>query len=257
MIPFGQRGVYSMSQQKVLSVPEVKPIKFKRNYIDIAVCELRFPTLLELESKPPLNLHKHLRKKYPGYEKLELLNNGNNEGVPGRFRYLFKSRNGDWTITIHAGALSLETRNYTEFSDFCSRLSELLDLSKSLIDSDFFTRIGLRYINKIPIKDGVLSGWINDELISQIISGPYGEISKHVTEIRGKTKSGEYMFRQAMSIKDGQIDAYILDYDYSKEDVEFENALQLISDFNKENFSFFHWCLGEKAKDYLEKKNTT
>ncbi len=33
-----------------------------------------------------------------------------------------------------------------------------------------------------------------------------------------------------------------------------ENALQLISDFNKENFSFFHWCLGEKAKDYLKKE---
>lgn len=242
-----------MDHYKILTIPEVPSVRFERNFIDIAVCELRFPTLLELESSPPLKLQAHLRKKYPGYEKQQLLDNSNLEGVPGRYRYLFRSKKSDWTITIHSEAISLETNKYTEFGDFFSRLTELLQFSGPLIDSDFFTRVGLRYINKIPISDGELKGWINDNLLYPLITGPYGVVTKYLSEVRGCTETGEYMFRQIVSQKDGNIDAYILDYDYSKEDVEMKHVPSLIQDFNKQNFSFFSWCLGPKAWSYLGK----
>jgi uncharacterized protein (TIGR04255 family) len=242
-----------MNQSKFLSVPEVPSARFERNLIDVAVCELRFPTLLELESKPPLKLQSQLRKKYPFYEKQEQLNTSNLEGVPGRYRYLFRSKKSDWTITVHAGAVSLETNKYTEFEEFFGRLTELLGLAAPLIDSDFFTRVGLRYTNKIPIDDGELKGWINDELLSNLNSVPYGVVSKYFSEVRGYVENGAYTFRQVLSQREGQVDAYVLDYDYWKENVEVKDALDLVKIFNKTNFSFFSWCLGPKAQKYLGK----
>lgn len=240
-----------MNRNSTLNIPNVSSVRYKRNFIDIAVCELRFPTLLELESKPPLKLQAQLRKKYPGYEKQEQVDKNNLERVPGRCRYLFQSRKKDWTITIHSEAISLETRKYTEFGEFIDRITKLLEVSRPLIDTDFFTRVGLRYINKIPIEDGNLDKWINDDLSSPIISGPYGTITKYVSEMRGHIECGEYMFRQAATQKEGEIHAYVLDFDYSKEDVEIEETTNLLRAFNKKNFSFFSWCLGPKALKYL------
>lgn len=242
-----------MNHSQLLSVPEAPSIRFERNFIDVAVCELRFPTLLELESRPPVTLQSQLRKRYPFYEKQEQLDKRNLEGVAGRYRYVFRSRKGDWTIGVHAGAVSIASNKYTEFEDLFGRLTELLKFATPLIDSNFFTRVGLRYTNKIPIDDGELKGWINEELSSPLISGPYGDVSMYVSEMRGFIEDGAYTFRQGVSQRDGTFDGYMLDYDYWKEDVEVKDALGLIKTFNRTNFSFFWWCLGPKARDYLGK----
>ena len=44
-------------------------VEFERNFIKAAVCELRFPTLLEFrKTKPPVQLQRELQKEYPYYE---------------------------------------------------------------------------------------------------------------------------------------------------------------------------------------------
>jgi uncharacterized protein (TIGR04255 family) len=240
-----------MSPPETLSVPDVPSVRYTKNFINVAVCELRFPTMLELETKPPSQLQSKLRKEYPSYEVLQHLDTTRVEGLPGRYRYVFRSRKGNWSITVHSEGISLETGSYTEFDDFVVRLDKLIAISAPFIDSDFFTRVGLRYINKIPVADRDLCGWINEQLCSPLTSGPYGSIAKYVSEVRGYTKSGEYTFRHAVTPKNGEIDAVTLDFDYSKEDVERDDVLELVRTFNKQNFAFFSWCLGPKARAYL------
>jgi len=242
-----------MSRPKTLAVPEIPSVRYERNFIDVAVCELRFPTLLELETKPPTKLHSKIRKEYPTYEVQEYLDKNRAESVPGRFRYVFKSRKHDWSVTVHSEGISLETRHYTEFGDFLSRLTSLLGHAAPVIDTNFFTRVGIRYINKLPVDRGELCDWLNEQLCSPLTSGPYGSISKYVSEVRGHTETGQYTFRHAVIPTNGRIDAAILDFDYWKEDVESGDVIDLIKAFNKENFSFFYWCLGEKAREMLGK----
>jgi hypothetical protein len=52
----------------ILRLPEVERAQFKKNFINTAVCELRFPTILEYETKQPVELQRALRKEYPEYE---------------------------------------------------------------------------------------------------------------------------------------------------------------------------------------------
>ncbi len=48
---------------KLLSVPDVGSAHYEQNFIRLAVCELRFPTLFEVEA-PPLALSKAVRKEW-------------------------------------------------------------------------------------------------------------------------------------------------------------------------------------------------
>ena len=100
-------------------------MEFERNFIKTAVCELRFPTLLEFETKPPTQLQKVLRKEYPLYEPVESVSM-----TPGpvekEIKYLFRSRKKDWLVSFKTYAIALETRHYTNFEEFAGRLETLL-----------------------------------------------------------------------------------------------------------------------------------
>ena len=55
-----------------LTLPNVDRTRFEKNFIKTAVCELRFPALLEFETKPPVQLQKELRKDFPNYQRQEI-----------------------------------------------------------------------------------------------------------------------------------------------------------------------------------------
>ena len=58
-----------MNDENILKLPNINKIKYQSNFIRLAVCELRFPTLLELETKEPAKFQAAIRKEYPYYTK--------------------------------------------------------------------------------------------------------------------------------------------------------------------------------------------
>src|SRR5438132_11542892 len=107
-----------------LNLFDVQDVEFERNFIKTTVCELRFPTLLEFETNPPIQLQKALRKDYPHYEPVQSVSVG--PGVVDReTRYLFKSRKKDWTVSFRASAMALETSRHINFEEFSQRLEDL------------------------------------------------------------------------------------------------------------------------------------
>lgn len=232
---------------KTLNLPETQDVEFETNFIKTAVCELRFPTLLEFETKPPIQLQKELRKEYPIYEPQREVGIGPG-AIENTMRYLFKSKEKEWTVSFKASAIAIETTRYTNFEEFEARLKNLLAKSKSLLDSDFFTRVGLRYIDEIAIEDGDLSGWVREELIMSLVQGTYGTVDRFLQEVRGSIENGRYTFRhEIMRAGQGERQIYNLDFDFYEENVQAKSALSFISDFHKHSFRFFHWALGPKA----------
>ena len=124
-----------------------------------------------------------------------------------------------------------------------------------MIDSDFFTRVGLRYMNSVPLEDRNPAGWIRSDLICAITGGVLGVPKSYRSIVQGRMEEGEYTFRHGLDAGENpsQPDAgkYILDFDYFKEGVELDDVQKLVKGFNERNFSFFSWCLDEKAKAIL------
>lgn len=240
-------------EQQVLSPPAVKRVEYSQNFIKTAVCELRFPTLLELEGKPPRAFQTKIRKGYPFYEAQTLQLGGPGEGSV-QHQYLFRSKDEKWTVSIKSFSIGLETTKYVDFEAFFTRLMDVLKNAAELIDSDFFTRVGLRYVNAVPISDGKLDGWIRPDLVCAITGGVLGDPASFGSIIEGRTQRGTYTLRHGMlksSNQQEQVDNYQLDFDYAKENVEIAEVDSLIKYFNETNFSFFYWCLGDKAHKFL------
>lgn len=243
-----QTGLANAGQ--VLNLPAVPRMEYSRNFISTAVCELRFPTLLEFEAAPPIGIQKALRKRFPDYRPSRDVSLGP-DSVDQKFSHRFLSKKGDWLVSFKSSAIALETETYTNFEDFAGKLDWVVEKVAPLLDSDYFTRVGLRYINHIPIGDGPLDGWVRQDLVAGATDERLGQIDKLETEIRGLTESGRYTFRHGLATDEQANRLYRLDFDFSAVTVERADVSSLVRDFNELAFWFFEWAAGEKAKAEL------
>lgn len=242
-----------------LDVPNEESVRYSTNYIKTAVCELRFPTLLELENSPPNKLQSALRKDYPYYNVEQSVSINLGSAPTSGKGYIFESKKRDWAITLKPSTLSLETNKYTDFNDFIDRFTAMVNAAKDLLDTDFFTRVGLRYINHVPLpgnhmdrKD--IANWINPVLVAPLTGGELGTLSTFRCEVGGHLKDGGYTFSHGFTPptnNDRDSLLYMLDYDYFKDGVEFDDVSNVITQFNKQNFNLFKWSLGDEAKKAL------
>jgi len=235
-----------------LTLPDVERAQFEKNFIKTAVCELRFPALLEFENKPPVQLQKDLRKNFPHYERQQSVSL--NDPADKEVKHLFKSKKGEWTVSFKSSAIAIETSRYTHFEDFFQQVQTVFNKSKPLLDTDFFTRVGLRYINEVRIEDAKLDGWIREELIAPLVQGVYGTVDRFAQEVRGAARTGKYSFRHGIiGLDASKRDLYTIDFDFYNENVEADSVLSMISGFNRESFRFFQWVIGPKVKERLGK----
>jgi uncharacterized protein (TIGR04255 family) len=239
-------------RRHLLNVPAVAPAHYERNYIKQAVCELRFPTLYELEGpRPPASFARALRKEYPIDSQAQTY-----EVTPGALAksnaHVFRSKRQRWSVSLKASAISLETTHYDTFAEFKERLSLVLQAAKEVIDSDFFTRIGLRYINLIEFPGSDLASWINPALVGPLANGVYGTVSEHSARVVGSTERGGFTMQHGLAPdRESKSPAYSLDFDFFAEDVPFADALIVVQSLHDDEFKLFRWGLGPAALQYL------
>lgn len=238
----------------------IERIQLKRNRIALAVCELKFPTVPEIEDGVPTSFLKALRKLYPHPSRKVNFNiNGLEREVRQDLRHVMHSPKRDWAVAIHASGLSLETSKYTSFADFSSRLRPVVEAASKVMDSDFFTRVGLRYINQLP-PDAVERGWLNPKLVAPITGdGPMSKRSnsRFWQEIFGELDddTGHFAFRhgfEASRAVSGERAPYVVDIDVSCEMVESSATFHLLENFNKASFGFFWWALADAGRKEME-----
>lgn len=229
------------------SLPSVENPPFKRNLIRSAVCELRFPILTSIRSQNiPEEFSKALRKDYPHYEQGLVVAPGQNEA---ELSHVFKSRDRHWTVSLRSAAVSLETDAYASFEDFEAKLAKLVEILLPLLDTDFFTRVGLRYINVIPAKRGAVDGWLNSKLHGLIMSPELGFLDRAWSELVGRTESGRYNLRWGFPAERNQ--DLVLDTDFYNEDVDAGAVSKLLSVLHDQSFALFRWCLGDQAINFM------
>lgn len=233
-----------------LAVPQRGPARYARNFVMLAVCELRFPTLFELEADtPPLEFAHALRKLYPEHNLVKSLTVGPGS-ARGNQAHSFSGKTG-WTVTLRSSTLTLECTRYVSFEDFCERLRPLLEAAKSVIDSDFFTRVGLRYQNALPYEQDSVADWINPDLVGALGRGVFGAPGEHSGRVVGSIDGGGFALMHGLGMDARQNIAYILDLDLYAMDVKFDEAMTTIQRLHCREFDLFSWCLGAKAEGYL------
>lgn len=121
---------------------------YERNPLVEVVSQIKFPTLLSIASNLPSEFQNNLIGAYPTLEVQRVFQvdvGSGNSGVIARTQYLFKSADGDWTVTLAPDFLALTTQNYVRWEEFEYRLREVITVLLGCYNIANFSRIGLRY----------------------------------------------------------------------------------------------------------------
>lgn len=233
--------------------------RYKRNFLKQAVCELRFPTLMELgDPKPPVALVAALRKEYPH---LELANEVTIEiggGSPGSNNtHIFRSGKLTWTVSLKQSALSIETTAYTGFPTLKERVLRVVGAASKIIDSDFFTRVGLRYINVIDSGEDPTDGWVNADLVQPLLSRQFSGVHEYAGRMQLVADDGGCLLQHGVRLKQPQRDGkagvpeYVLDIDSFRNEVAVTDIELALDTMHAQVFDVFDWAIGSKAREYL------
>lgn len=234
---------------------------FKRNFIKQAVCEFKFPTLLAMGgAAPPKAFVSALRKAYPVLELNKEVPIGFAESTTANgHSHVLKSSKQTWTVTIKKDAVVIETSRYTDYKEMRSRTDEVIKAASGIIDSDFFTRVGMRYINAITTDgDSPLHEWINPSLVGPVEQQGFKGVADFAGRLRLETDDGGCLLQHGLKHKSGGqvglptlVPDYIIDIDCYRSEVPLAETLATLDNMRMQVYSMFQWAIGVKAKEYL------
>jgi len=232
--------------------------RYKRNFLRQAVCELRFPTLMELaDPKPPVPLVTALRKEYPHLELANEVTLGIGGGSTGSNNtHIFRSTKLTWTVSLKQSSLTIETTAYTDYAHLKGRVLRVVEAASKIIDSDYFTRVGLRYINVIDDGSDPTDGWVNPVLVEPIRSGNFLGIQEFAGKLQLGAPDGGCLLQHGIRLKKPQSGEsvppeYVLDIDVFRNEVALSDISEVIDAMHAQAFDFFDWAIGPKAREHL------
>ena len=146
------------------------------------ICQLRFPTILSINTVEPAGFQEAIRAEFPKYArrqdttppKITLVNGSapKVEQQPPVINYHFLSADNQWKLNLTKDFIALSTLHYTGWEEFARHLDKPLAAFIKLYKPAYFQRVGLRYVNifsrsSLGIED---AKWA--ELISPAYVGP-------------------------------------------------------------------------------------
>lgn len=236
--------------------------RYKRSFVTRTVCELKFPTLLELaERHPPAKFVSAIRQSYPTLEAAQEVSLNLGQGTHETTQaHIFRALKGGWVATLKHSSMSIEGQGYDGYPDLRRRVKQLIDAALPVIDAQVWTRVGLRFINTIACDGDPVHGWVNPELVAPILSdnftkiGGFGGALQLGGDERGAVLRHQLQLGKANADNEIEFIKYILDIDEYQTAVPIAETFDVLDKLHTESFNFFDWCLGEKARDYLMEK---
>lgn len=162
---------------------------YSHNQLQEVICQLRFPEILSIGVKLPVDFQEAIRDEYPQYSARKEAAAPKITGTPGNFtlenppasiNYQFTSADGVWRVNLTSKFISIACTRYTGWEDFAGRLDKPLAAFIKLYKPAYFERVGLRYINFISRKALALEDTPFRELINSCYLGILSE--EDVTE---------------------------------------------------------------------------
>lgn len=161
-----------------------EPRRFlKKNQLMEVICQFRFPEILAIAAKPPVDFQEAIRDEFPQYSARKEIPAPKIAGTPGNFslqnqpetiNYQFAAADGSWRVNLTSKFISLASSRYTSWEDFAKKLDRPLAAFIQIYKPAYYERVGLRYINAFSRKDLDLEGVPFRELVPALLSGHPG-----------------------------------------------------------------------------------
>ena len=148
---------------------------YNRNPLLEVICQLRFPTILAIGAREPVDFQDAIRQSFPKYVLRQDPVPAKVVNVPGQpprmepqkpvVNHQFMTADGKYRINLTQGFISLTCTDYTRWEDFARMMDKPLASFIKIYEPAFFERVGLRYLNAISRRDLGLEGTPWKELL--------------------------------------------------------------------------------------------
>lgn len=249
--------------------PPADRVLYARSPLTQVICQIRFPSILRIESQAPADFQDRIRGVFPVFEQIQ---GPGGQQIPPQIiqmlglqgsgtSYNFKTENDAYMVSLAGNFISLTCNKYDRWENFEANLSLAMDAFVSIYKPSFYSRIGLRYLNIID-RDALELGstpWIEllrPELVGTL-SMPQWEARaiEARSNIRVHMSNGEgtiFLQHGLNRVNETKNLSYVIDFDFYRENkTEVGNAAEVLGKFHERSGRAFAWCITDRLRDAL------
>lgn len=250
--------------------PEKERVHYQKTPLKNVVCQLRFPTILDIDSTIPAKFQDKIRAEFPIYKKSDSITktvkiNMTSPQISSAInkRYGFFSEDKKTKIFLASNYMSMETEEYKCWENFWENLQLPLAALNNIYNPAFYTRIGIRYIDIFSKKElGIFGEESWKELINPSFLGLIGD-DKMEKFIKGENATYDLYDEESntkMHISTGVIyqrldneQCILLDTDiYTDIKTNISQLEERIKGFHKEANDIMRYFVTEKMEKIME-----
>lgn len=254
--------------------PESKRVIYRNNPLTEVICQLRFPTILEISSEDPADFQKRVRAKYPLYSRddpgilLPKEISGLLAGLPIPRRaedltHKFLTEDSKKFISLNREFLAVTDKEYRRWEQFRQDIQLAQEALEGVYHPAFYSRIGLRYKdmidkNRLGLKDDAWDSLVNPSFIGMLGAS---QLRDKVQEIRSEVLirlddiPGSFVrIRHGLTgSSEDRTEAYLIDVDFFTEDRRaIGNVSHVLATFNRMAGNLFRWAITPRLQSALE-----
>jgi len=250
--------------------PERERVIYDKNPLESVVCQLRFPSILKIDSELPSRFQDRIRAEYPQFKQRPLLAAGFNltpelsklvgeSFLPmggGQQAYDFSSEDSHWQVSLTREFVALTAKKYRRWEEFKGRLASVRAAFEAEYTPSSYSRIGLRYQDVIRRSELNLKDVEWAELLEQHIAGELGapniagaiQVAKRELLINLENGQGHVRIKHGLAFASETAEVcYMIDADfYTDQKMELPHATARLDHFNVEAARLFKWCIRER-----------
>lgn len=241
---------------------------YTKNFLTDVIFKIDFPPILSLVDNVPSAFQEKIASNFPVLEPIIQqqwainIQSGSPVGQKtAKTTWKFKTKDGTRIIEINSEYVVIGIKKYTDYSEFKNFVTEIIKIIFELYPEIVINRLGLRYLNKVALKDGAIFDWdnkINKNLISPLSfvdnkDNILRSIQSFVLKVDDETlltfRSGilNDVFPNAPVSKE-----YLLDYDcFTNIQFEKEEIFEKLDKYNDIITEYFEKSIDEGLRDYM------
>ena len=255
--------------------PERKRIIYKKNPLERVICQLRFPPILKIETEIPAAFQEKIRRDFPNFLEKSEWKVEVPLSVPGQLasempgqllqsagkNFEFSSENEEWNVNLTRTFIALTSLKYTRWEKFKEKLSIPITAFLEIYSPDYFSRLGLRYIDIIKRSDLGLDGVSWNELLQPYILGLLAtqDVGPNVEGYESKNeihledgKSTVRIITKLVEMDKGEV-CFVIDSDFfTTTRIETNEAISKLDYFNTRGSRLLQWCITERLHNAME-----
>lgn len=238
---------------------------YRNNYVAEVVCRLDFATPINvIKNSMPKAIYDTVRKYYPIAEPQDVIGtelqinplNGASVNQIITKQWVFLSRDRVNTCTISPESIIFSIKSYSVFEELHQAVLDILQTIMDAFPENQGKRLGLRYINDLPMKDH--ADWINEKFFSALSAHRDDKTTRLITNLEYAVVEKDLIVRLQYGYANPDYPAimkrenFVIDIDaYSSGIIYREDLPQFIEDMHSEDQKCFEMMITDALRSSM------